>query len=256
MPLSSTTKKTYANGTLVDSSTSNTPFPGSELAGKAMNYIKSNPKITAMLLAGGGAGLLGGGLSAAAPEREGEDTASRRMRILRNAVLSAGAGAGAVGLGMEGYNRLNEAVPANMPHPIAEKLNSTPARALSGAAGVGAGAAAGRSLGGKADDADEFIHALDIFKRKGVNKQQIDLLGSDAAKIQKAKSIAGAQGFNPTYSSPLTKMMDKVNNPHIRNALHTILGKTRVGQAARVGGAAGLFMPEIYSGAKDLLLED
>lgn len=127
---------------------------------------------------------------------------------------------------------------------------------MSGAAGVGAGAAAGRSLGGKADDADEFIHALDIFKRKGVNKQQIDLLGSDAAKIQKAKSIAGAQGFNPTYSSPLTKMMDKVNNPHIRNALHTILGKTRVGQAARLGGAAGLFMPEIFSGAKDLLLED
>ena len=52
-----------------------------------------------MLLAGGGAGLAGGYLTSQQPEDEAESNSSRRMRIIRNALLSAGAGAGAVGLG-------------------------------------------------------------------------------------------------------------------------------------------------------------
>jgi hypothetical protein len=89
-----------------------------------------------MLLAGGGSGLLGGYLTSQQPEEEGEDKASRRMRILRNALLAAGAGAGAVGLGSMGYDRFSEAIPAGSLSPVEEKLQNPWVRGA-GAGGMG-----------------------------------------------------------------------------------------------------------------------
>lgn len=107
-----------------------------DMSSKAMDYLNANPTLAAMLLAGGGAGLLGGYLTSQQPEEEGESKSSRRMRILRNALLSAGAGAGAVGLGALGYNRLSEAIPKGTMSPVEEKLKNPWVRL----AGSGAGA--------------------------------------------------------------------------------------------------------------------
>ncbi len=98
--------------------------------GQALDYLKANPTIAAMLLAGGGAGLAGGYLTSQQPEDEAESNSSRRMRIIRNALLSAGAGAGAVGLGAIGYKRLSEAVPAGTMSPAEEKLKNPLVRAV------------------------------------------------------------------------------------------------------------------------------
>ena len=98
--------------------------------GEAGDYLKANPTLAAMLAAGGGAGLLGGYLTAREPEDEQESKTSRRLRILRNALLAAGAGAGTVGLGSYGLDKLMTAVPEGAPNPVQEKLESPAFRGL------------------------------------------------------------------------------------------------------------------------------
>lgn len=114
---------------------------------EAINYLQSNPRIAAMLLAGGGAGLAGGMLTASSPNRATESKGSRRLRILRNALMAGGAGAGVVGLASAGGKRMLEAVPAQTEDPVSEMLTGGVSRGIAGTAGVLAGA----GLGGRRD---------------------------------------------------------------------------------------------------------
>ena len=114
---------------------------------EAIQYLQSNPRIAAMLLAGGGAGLAGGMLTASSPNRTTESKGSRRLRILRNALLAGGAGAGVVGLASAGSKRMLEAVPAQTEDPVSEMLTGGVARGIAGTAGGLAGA----GLGGRRD---------------------------------------------------------------------------------------------------------
>jgi hypothetical protein len=205
-------------------------------ASQAGDYLQANPTVAAMLLAGGGAGLLGGYLTSQQDEDENESKMSRRGRILRNALLAGTAGAGAVGLGAAGYKRLAEATPAGSLNPVQEKLTSPIAR---GAGAVGAGALAFRS-GGKmdmnalADQARSFLSAKDQLKAKGM---------SNDALI----SLAKTKGFSGGETGFL--------NPKNSRILKILLGSSRAGQLARLGGAAGLFLPELIGGVKDLALQ-
>jgi hypothetical protein len=70
-----------------------------------LQELMQDPNWSLPLLAAGGAGLAGGVLSSRTPRRYGETRAQRRWRMLRDAVLSAGAGAGAVALAQYGRDQ-------------------------------------------------------------------------------------------------------------------------------------------------------
>jgi len=193
-------------------------------------------------LAGGGAGLLSGYLTSRQPEDETESKSQRRGRILRNALLAAAAGAGTVGLGAAGYNRLAEATPAGSVNPVQEKLTSPFAR---GAGALGAGAFAytkGRGLdyGDIAEKARNFLNPTDQISAKGMRPEEII-------------ALAESKGFAPSTSgffNPGISRSSKLNS-----LLGKLIGTTRAGQLARGGAAAGLLLPELVGGAKDLLLQ-
>jgi len=95
----------------------------------------ANSKYLPEMLAGGGAGILGGALPADTPQRPGESAGGRRWRILRNALLSGGAGAGAVALARTGQEQLTTALPAGDKDPVVSRLTSPTARGVDAAAG-------------------------------------------------------------------------------------------------------------------------
>lgn len=99
--------------------------------------ILRNPKVQAALLAAGGAGAAGGYLSSRA-DRKGETRGERRSRILRNALLSAGAGGLAVGAGTLGYEQLRHALPAEDIDPVSDLGESLFRLGGASTAGVGA----------------------------------------------------------------------------------------------------------------------
>lgn len=214
-------------------------------ASQAGDYLQANPTIAAMLLAGGGSGLLGGYLTSQQEEEESESKMQRRGRILRNALLAAAAGAGAVGLGAEGYRRLAEATPAGSVNPIQEKLTSPFAR-TAGAAGAGI---LGLMQGDKADVLDAASQARrtltpdELTKFKGSTPSEY----IDLAKLKNKKFSPQRTGFfNPAVAG---------NSKILNGILRTLLGSSRAGQLARAGGAVGLFAPEILSKTTDLALD-
>jgi len=212
-------------------------------ASQAGDYLQANPTLAAMLLAGGGAGLLSGYLTSRQPEDETESKSQRRGRILRNALLAAAAGAGTVGLGAAGYNRLAEATPAGSVNPVQEKLTSPFAR---GAGALGAGAFAytkGRGLdyGDIAEKARNFLNPTDQISAKGMRPEEIIALAESKGFSPRASGF-----FNPAISG---------RSQSINKVLGALLGTSRAGQLARGGAAAGLLLPELVGGAKDLFLQ-
>lgn len=210
---------------------------------QAVEYLKSNPRVAAMLLAGGGAGILGGALTAREPERETEGKGSRRLRILRNALLAGGAGAGIVGLGSQGYKNLAEAVPAGTKDPFAEKLTSLPIRTLAGTAGGVAGA----GIGGKADvkDFTDQIHSNPnlSFKPKGMTTAE--LFGA-----------AKRTGIMPTMANnAVTRGAAKMKGvPILKSIIQSLAGSPRALRYGIAGTALGALAPEALMSAKNYVL--
>lgn len=241
-------------------------------------YLKSNPKITAMLLAGGGAGLAGGALTSAAPEREGETKGSRRMRILRNALLTAGAGAGAVGLGAHAADSLSNALPIDSKHPAEQALTDWRTRGAAGGAAALVASAAGRKrdVADMAGQAEQAIlrnagknNALTPENVKLIlgkpNKNIIDYYNHNSVGPALAPQTAANSFVNKAlqFSMPnntaawnahATQHPVKHVAKNLTNQLvKALVGKTRAGQAARLAGGGALMFPEILGGAKDFL---
>lgn len=241
-------------------------------------YLKSNPKITAMLLAGGGAGLAGGALTAAAPERNGETSGSRRMRILRNALLTAGAGAGTVGLGMHAADSLENALPVDSKHPAEQALTNWKTRGVAGTAAALAGAAAGNKrdvvdMGGQAQRA-MYDH---VGKNKALDKDTVNSIAnsSNSEKINYYNHKRLGPALSP--KTPVNAFVDKMLQFSMPNStagwnaqatkhpvkhvaknltnklVRALVGRTRAGHAARLAGGGALMFPEIIGGAKDFL---
>lgn len=213
-------------------------------ASQAGDYLQANPTLAAMLLAGGGAGLLSGYLTSQQPEEESESKMQRRGRILRNALLAAAAGAGTVGLGTAGYKRLSEATPAGSLNPVQEKLTSPFARGA-GAAGVGAlGYLKGLDLDEEdlAQKARSFLRPADQIAAKGMKPSEII-------------SFAESKGF-PSRPSGFINPTIPRGSATLNKVLSTLIGASRGGQLARGGAAVGLLLPEIIGGVKDLVLQN
>ena len=231
-------------------------------ASQAGDYLEANPTLAAMLLAGGGAGLLGGYLTSQQEEDESESKMQRRGRILRNALLAGAAGAGTVGLGAAGYKRLAEATPAGSKNPVQEKLTGPFARGA-GAVGLGAlGFVKGRGMDDlvTASEARSFLSPVDQIKVKGMKPEEVIDYAAHPTKGFRPKP----SGFgNPIagHSTRLDNATDKVvktikKSPFLTKALKLLVGKSRAGQLARGAAAAGIFLPELIGGAKDLVLQE
>lgn len=246
-------------------------------ASQAGDYLQANPTLAAMLLAGGGSGLLGGYLTSQQPEEEGESKTSRRGRILRNALLAGAAGAGTVGLGAAGLKRLSEATPAGSENPVQEKLTSLSARGLGGLGGAGIGF----SIGAKKDLASEAAQAFNVLSKEEklraakMSPEQIISLAGKRLKFKPDKITDYVDNLHMNVQSPefhknLSKvfgknraaaiLMDLNQNPNkikqVQNVLTKVLGTSRAGRYARIGGLGGIFLPEIIGGAKDLVLQN
>lgn len=209
-------------------------------ASEAGDFLQANPTIAAMLLAGGGAGLLGGYLTARQPEEEGESKASRRLRILRNALLAGGAGAGVVGLGQQGFERLSEATPAGSKNPVQEKLTSPAVRGLGGIGGALIGMQRGSALDivDEASQARGFLNPATQLRAKGMPAEDVITLAEGLGFSPKSRGFVNVNTRSPAFN----------------NVMKALLGSSRAGQLARLGGAAGLMLPEVVGGAQDLLL--
>ena len=102
-----------------------------------LQQILQNKDITTPLLAAAGTGLVGGTLAARSPKRRGESQEERRKRILRDAVLSAGAGGLGTAALRYGYGSLQNALPAGSENPAAKGLGLLGRVAGGGAVGGG-----------------------------------------------------------------------------------------------------------------------
>jgi hypothetical protein len=221
--------------------------------GDIQKYLESNPRIAAMLMAGGGAGLAGGALTAMTPEREEESKGDRRLRILRNALLAGGAGAGVVGLASKGYNKLETALPEGAVHPAEELLTSPTVRTLGGLGGAAAGYAAGQGADANATLL-EAISKVRGPKGKKLTKSDLDWLMKDPVNLMRE---AEAQGIKLNFKTPLEQGINKATtNAKLRANLMKALGSSRAGQYARLAGLAGVFAPEIAGKAYDLVSEN
>jgi hypothetical protein len=133
-------------------------------------YLKDNPSVLASLLAGGGAGVLGGALTAMEKPQEGEDPSERRKRILRNALISAGGGAAAGGLGVKGYSLLSEAVPGGPPPTIGDKAQDLGLSALLTAGKSALGFGVGKGVGHVAETLDKNLMQRAIVGLKNMGE--------------------------------------------------------------------------------------
>jgi hypothetical protein len=138
----------------------------------AFEMPKIDPKLIPALLAGGAGALAGGTLTAMSPERQGESRMKRRWRILRNALLLGGAGAGGTALLQKGIqNAVTEPLPANDVSPMQQKLHDLTSGG-SGAAVTAGGTAMGllRKIRGEERNAGAALYtdlahpASDSFK--------------------------------------------------------------------------------------------
>jgi hypothetical protein len=109
-----------------------------KIASQILQTLSNPDSLKPVLAAAGASGLLGGYLTSQTPQRSGETPAGRRWRIMRNALLTAGAGGGAAALTAGGTKEISNALPANDVDPVVKKLTSPLARVGYGGATLGA----------------------------------------------------------------------------------------------------------------------
>jgi hypothetical protein len=122
--------------------------------------LLQDPKVLASLMAAGGAGALGAGLSYASKGPENETREERRKRILRNAGLAATLGGGGVAAGMYGLNQFATALPAD---------DVAPGAGIAGVVGRGLGATAGFGIWNKATGKSRNRAAAQVLKEMGID---------------------------------------------------------------------------------------
>lgn len=112
--------------------------PASQILDQIGEYAKNNQGVlTGALATAGAGGLLGGYMSSRGRRRAGETRGQRRMRILRDALLTAGVGGAAAGLGGAAYKQLANALPSNDKDPVTNLFTSPFGRTGMGAAAGG-----------------------------------------------------------------------------------------------------------------------
>ena len=159
-----------------------------------------DPKILPSLLAGGAGALAGGTLTAMSPEREGESRGSRRWRILRNALLLGGAGAGGTALLQKGVHNTMTTLPAADVDPLKKQVHDF----IGSKEGVGTGAllgavGLGKTVAGEESRKANSIYAELLRKRDAQSRPHIVNQKTDALSAIKNwvsdNAVANAQAI-------------------------------------------------------------
>lgn len=155
---------------------------------RAKGVFGDKDNLLGMLAAAGGSGLLGGYLSSQTPERHGETRSQRRLRILQNAALTAGAGGAVAGTGLLAHSFLTDPEKEKTPPGLIEAILGSPSRALSmGATAVGGGL--GNRFGARADKATAFS-VLRRGNKKGMNEDNLKAVFNSATPSAQLQSEA------------------------------------------------------------------
>lgn len=139
----------------------------------------SDPKnIVAILGTAGATGLLGGYLSSKTPGPLRETPQQRRKRVLKNALLAAGAGGTAMGAGLYGYNTL-----FNQPAPSQGLIGAAWGNTFGQLGGRSKAYLAGAGIGGavnnyRAMKADSAAHLANLAQTQKVKPDQLRALVS------------------------------------------------------------------------------
>lgn len=183
-----------------------------------------NPDVLKSVLATAGvSGLAGGFLTAQTPQRAGETPGQRRMRIVRNALLTAGAGGGAMALGRAGLHDFASAVPSNSVDPVTGAVSSPIARAV-----YGGGVWSALNKGRNAD-----ITAA----RSTLGNKLTNLVGSGGPGGIPQNVLADIKSMGGLQPSHLTGQ----TGGQVRGALDTLLANT-------AGGATGAQRAKMLQG--------
>lgn len=146
----------------------------SQLLEQLSSSVKENPKTIATILAAGGLAGIGGGMASAGHEDPKESPMSRRLRILRNALLTGAAGAGAAGAGIYGYKQLANALPEGDTDPATGLFTSGFGRTLMG---TGLGTAGWVAGSGKRErEAAGLLALTQNASNKGSARETLDSL--------------------------------------------------------------------------------
>ena len=229
-------------------------------------------------------GLLGGAMSMGTPQRQGETPGARRLRIIRNALLAAG---------QEAFKNVNTAVPVGDVDPVERKFTSPVGRGLMGAAGVAGfhgvpgmkenygkyqkelGTAIGQPGLSLAAVNGPGGSAIESAIEKAVYAQKGSIPGGGKAEDLLKKLNLGAAD-RELYAAGLPKpsqlgeggsLLERVargvGRPAARGAYSLFGPAARLSGNARklkapmlrtgLGGALGLFLPEIVGGAAHLI---
>jgi hypothetical protein len=194
-----------------------------------------DPKLLPYVLGGAGvAGLAGGALTAQTPQQRNETPGGRRMRILRNGLMSAAAGGGAVALGGIGANALGNALPKSDVDPVSSIPSSWITRL--GIGGTTAGALNGKNLWGSETAHNQQTLAQLINRNARPGASPTDLPFPESTGIHGTVT-------NPTEISNLFNKHDLEGSAAIRQAqaseaLDRIAGSAT--QRSRILHEAGL----------------
>lgn len=197
-------------------------------------------------------GLLGGAMTMGTPRRTGETPGGRRLRILRNALLAAGAGGGALALGQETMKNLSTAVPAGDMDPVERKFTSPIGRGMMGLAGLAGAhnyfgrkddyAAAQKDLGSALSNPG----SLAVPGTKGhLPDDVVQTLANDRGPGLTGAMMNGPQGKN-FFEALQNQRYAEGRAPFGEDLLH----KLHLGSAERELYAAGLPLPPIADDVK------
>jgi hypothetical protein len=101
-----------------------------------------------------------------------------------------------------------------------------------------------------AEQARAFLSAEDQLKAKGMSRKALITLAKTPPTGTKTPPT-GTNTRSTVFSGRPSGFLDTKNS----RILKMLLGSSRAEQLARVGGVAGLFLPELIGGAKDLALQ-
>lgn len=178
-----------------------------KIGSQILEHLKNPGALNPVLAAAGASGLLGGVATAGTARRRGETPGQRRLRILRNALLAAGAGGGAVALGSYGLRQGQNALPVDDVDPVKKLSHGNAARG-------GLGLTSWLTLNRGAGDVQQAAQAE--LQKKLLTQGRA---GMDPAAFAKLKSVGLEGALKDTHTAPLVRefMATKMLGPDMGN---------------------------------------
>jgi hypothetical protein len=177
--------------------------------------VLSDKKVLVPLLAAMAGGLTTGTLTSMEPPRQNESKLKRRLRILRNALIGAGAAGGAAALLPQGYKELTTMRPVEERDPVAEAIKSPLVMA---GTGIGAFSLLNKNRSTEIGKAQEAL--TNVLSRNTTNPNSpLKILLDKLPKEMNSRDLHG-------------HLLQIMENPKLRNEAMAALKQTGANEAA------------------------